>query len=70
MRAKMRNGKILTGKIAEIFIKIGVAEAVEEETQANSVKNEPQADELTKPKHTAKRSAPKRKGSRPKKVKK
>jgi len=61
MRAKMRNGKILTGKIAEIFIKIGVAEPVKEM---------PQADEPTKPKHTAKRSAPKRKGSRPKKVKK
>jgi len=57
----MRNGKILTGKIAEIFIKIGVAEPVKEM---------PQADEPTKPKHTAKRSAPKRKGGRPKKVKK
>ena len=61
MKARMRNGKILTGKIAEIFLRIGVAEPVEEI---------PQADEPTKPKHTVKRSAPKRKGGRPKKVKK
>lgn len=55
MKAQMRNGKILTGKIAEIFLRIGVAEPVKEA---------PQADEH-KPKHTIKRSAPK-KGGRPK----
>jgi hypothetical protein len=61
MKAQMRNGKILTGKIAEIFIRIGVAELVKDEPQADEPKQE-----LT-PK--IKRSVPKR-GGRPKKKKK
>jgi len=54
MKARLRNGKILTGKIAKIFIEIGVAEPVEDKPKVIEQKE-------IKPKHT-KKAAPKRRG--------
>jgi len=66
MEAKMRKGKIIKGKLAETFVRIGIAEPVRAEV---SKPIKPKVVEQKKVKPKTKGSAPKRRG-RPAKKKK
>jgi hypothetical protein len=60
MKARMRNGKVIEGRVAEIFIDLGIAESLEDQPEVKD----------TQPKVTHKKRSASKKRGRPAKRKK